>query len=162
MARYKFEFWLDGNKDDELLLMEDIDHLKRNRLFAKTIRDGIRLIMDLRRGSFDVLVELFPDLRKYIREGDESSRAGDDDDLHAKIDRLESMMLQQVEPGGMLMSARKSAAGGPKKIGLGSLDAPRIDDDDEDTLVIKKDTSTHASENFLRAMFALQGEEAPI
>ena len=161
MARFKFEFWLDANKDDELLLMEDIDGLKRNRLFSKTIRDGIRLIMDLRKGNLDVLVELFPQFKSRICD-ENTNRAGDDDDLHAKIDRLESMMLQQVEPGGMLMSARKSAAGGPKKIGLGSLDAPRIDDDDEDTLVIKKDTSTHASENFLRAMFALQGEEAPI
>jgi hypothetical protein len=159
MARFKFEFWLDAKKDDELLLMEDIDGLKRNRLFSKTIRDGIRLIMDLRRGNLDVLLELFPQFKSRICD-ENASGGGGDNDLHTKIDRLESMMLQQAEPGGILMSARQNATGGPKKIGLGALDAPRIDDDDEDTLVVRKDTSTHASENFLRAMMALQGEEA--
>jgi hypothetical protein len=66
--RYRFEFWLDSNKNDELLLMEEIAALKKKRLFAQTIRDGIRLIVDLRRGSFDVLVELFPEMRYYINE----------------------------------------------------------------------------------------------
>jgi len=147
--RIMYKFWLDANKDDELLLMEDIDDLKYRRLFSKTIRDGIRLIIDLRKGNLDVFLELFPQFKERLD--------GNGGELIEKMNRLE-MLLQQREASG----ARPNTNGGPKKIGLGALDVPRIDDDDEDTLVIKKDTSTHASENFLRAMFALQGEEAPI
>jgi len=105
MTRFKFEFWLDSDKDDELLLMEDIDELKQNRLFVKTIRDGIRLIMDLRRGSFDVLIELFPDIRKHIRE-DNGDGGGGNDDLRKQIEKLQSIILQQIEPNGLLMGAR--------------------------------------------------------
>jgi len=63
MARFKFNFWLDCDKDNELLLADTIDDLKRQRAFTATIRDGIRLICDLRRGSLDVLFELFPWVR---------------------------------------------------------------------------------------------------
>ena len=67
MARYQFCFWLDCDKDDELLIAEEIDTLKQERSFSKTIRDGIRLISDLRRGNVDVLLELFPEVKAALK-----------------------------------------------------------------------------------------------
>ena len=67
MARGRFLFWLDFTKDHELMIAEEIDALKRHRLFTRTIRDGIRLIVDLRKGKTDVLCELFPKIVEKLR-----------------------------------------------------------------------------------------------
>ena len=45
MARFRVSFWLNAAKDDELLLLEEIDQLKKGRAFTRTIRDGIRLVL---------------------------------------------------------------------------------------------------------------------
>jgi len=160
MTRFKFQFWLDANKDDELLLMEEIDHLKSQRSFTKTIRDGIRLIVDLKRGNYDVLFELFPHTRDRFSAS--SSGGGEGDDikaLHAKLDQLAQIQLQSSTPQGLLMAAKESNAGGPKPLGgLKPIAPPSPDDDDSDLLDITKDTSTDAGMNFLRSAFALQGK----
>lgn len=61
-TRYRkfFPFQLDLNKPDEAEIANQIDELKRKRSFSRTIRDGIRLICDLRNGRVAVLQELFP------------------------------------------------------------------------------------------------------
>ena len=157
MARFKFNFWLDAEKDDELLLMEDIDHLKKQRLFSQTIRDGIRLMMDLRKGSFDVLIELFPDIRHHIKEpGQGYNGSNNGTDLQAirqQLARLEQATLQQSTPNQPLITDRNS---GPKKLATPAVSAPIFDDDDEALLTIKRDTSTTSADNFLKAAFALQ------
>ena len=58
--RLRYVFWLNLNKLDEHALAEKIGELKARRTFSRTIRDGIRLICDLRQGRTDVLAELFP------------------------------------------------------------------------------------------------------
>lgn len=58
--RLKFMFWLDMNKSDEIELAEEIEILKQQRLFSETIRDGIRLMCDLRAGRTDRLFAMFP------------------------------------------------------------------------------------------------------
>ena len=67
-----FRFWLDVFKPQESELVDTIESLKNNRSFTQTIRDGIRLICDLREGKLDVLFELFPWVRaeflEYMRE----------------------------------------------------------------------------------------------
>jgi len=158
MARFKFRFWLDADKDDELLLMEEIDHLKSQRSYTKTVRDGIRLIIDLRKGNFDVLFELFPHTRERFSAS--SGSGGESDDLkaiRAQLDQLAQLQLQNSSPNGLLMAAKENV-GGPKPLGGGlkKIAAPTPDDDDTDLLEIKKDTSTDAGMNFIRSAFALQ------
>ena len=58
--RVRVEFWLDLNKDGEAALAEDIAELKGDRAFAPTLRDGLRLVGDLRQGRLDELHRLFP------------------------------------------------------------------------------------------------------
>lgn len=67
MARKRFTFWLDDKKPTEADIAETIPALKSQRSFAKTIRDGIRLIVDLRNGNTDVLFELFPLLKAKLQ-----------------------------------------------------------------------------------------------
>lgn len=65
--RQRFVFWLDITKSHEADIAETIEELKDKRSFAKTIRDGIRLIVDLRRGNTEVLFELFPLLKSKLQ-----------------------------------------------------------------------------------------------
>lgn len=89
--RLRFTFWLDLHKADEAALAEQIDGLKRSRTFASAIRDGIRLICDLRAGRTDVLFALFP----WVRDGLQPAPASTDERLHAQIARLEALLIAQ-------------------------------------------------------------------
>ena len=90
--RIKFMFWLDAAKADEDRLIEQIEVLKGQRLYSRTIRDGIRLICDLRAGRSDVLFELFP----WVKDGLQAAPAvSADERIHAQIARLESLLLAQ-------------------------------------------------------------------
>lgn len=86
----KFMFWLDSTKADEDFLIEQVELLKQKRLFAKTIRDGIRLICDLRAGNIEVLLELFPWTREALQPV-----AAPEHRLQEQIARLEALLLAQ-------------------------------------------------------------------
>lgn len=143
--RLRFPFWLDMNKPQERELADTVEILKNERLFASTIRDGIRLICDLRAGRLDVLFELFPwvksEFLEYMRSlnGNGDSNAGDD--LRQQLDRLERLIMEQhlsAPPDYPLMKS------GPKPLtgtGLRPLGKPSFGDDDLSGLALKKDTS---------------------
>ena len=163
MARFKFQFWLDADKDDELLLMEEIDELKSKRSFTKTIRDGIRLICDLRKGQVDVLFELFPWVKAEFVAGIQTQETPGEKRLRQQLERIEKQLLEQGNRPEPMNTGLKSVSGGlkpltsgPKPLGAPSISAPDFDDDDEDLLEVKKDTSTQAGLNFLRSAWALQ------
>lgn len=58
--RVQHRFDLNLDKKDEYQLHEIIRSLKKKRSFLGVVRDGIRLVLDLRQGQTDVLCELFP------------------------------------------------------------------------------------------------------
>lgn len=88
--RLKFMFWLDSTKPDEDSLIEQVEQLKQERLFVKTIRDGIRLIIDLREGNLDVLMELFPWTKDALQP---TSITPTEQRLQEQIARLEVLLL---------------------------------------------------------------------
>ena len=90
--RLRFTFWLDLHKADEAQLAKTIDGLKQERSFASTIRDGIRLVCDLRAGRLDVLCELFPWVQEALQP---VPAASVDARLHEQIARLETLLLAQ-------------------------------------------------------------------
>jgi hypothetical protein len=65
-SRVQFKFWLDILKDEQFELSMEMMLLKKRRKFTTTIRDAMRLILDLRAGRIDVLLELFPFVRDAI------------------------------------------------------------------------------------------------
>ncbi|HLA45639.1 MAG TPA: hypothetical protein VJZ27_19475 [Aggregatilineales bacterium] len=97
--RLGFKFWLNIENPQEQEIAEHIEDLKQSRTFAKTIRDGIRLIYDLRRGKTEVLQELFPwVLEQNISPSempDDSPKPDANAKLEAHIERLEQLLLQQ-------------------------------------------------------------------
>lgn len=90
--RMKFMFWLDSAKPDEDRLIEQVEQLKQNRLFTRTLRDGIRLICDLRAGNIEVLMELFPWVREAMQQ---PAPVSTDQRLQEQIARLEALLLAQ-------------------------------------------------------------------
>lgn len=60
--RYRFQmrFWFDLAKTEERWLADYVAFLKAGRNFHETVRQGLRLMHDLRQGNTDVLLELFP------------------------------------------------------------------------------------------------------
>lgn len=83
--RQRFNFWLDLNKTDDAILAHEIQDLKKCRQFSQTIRDGIRLIVDLRRGNTSVLCELFPLIEERLRQGHSG-------EVIAMLDEMKSLL----------------------------------------------------------------------
>lgn len=152
MARYKLEFWLDARKDDELVLLETIDQLKQQRSFTATLRDGIRLIVDLRAGRLDVLFELFPFTKERLNTTPPTSG-----DLERRLDELQRLIVAQ---GGITAPPPNypamKPAGAPKALNVPTVTLPHFDDDDGETIVLKKGNNSEAGLNFLAAAFGLQ------
>lgn len=60
--REKIDMFLDLKKREQLILYQEIETLKAKRRFGPMWRDGLRLILSLKRGDTSVLEELFPGL----------------------------------------------------------------------------------------------------
>lgn len=58
--RRLYKFWLNLADSMEYNVAEICEYAKSRREYAKIIRDGIRLVYDLRQGQTTVLAELFP------------------------------------------------------------------------------------------------------
>jgi hypothetical protein len=149
--RLKFMFWLDVTKEDELVLSEQIEELKQHRSYVKTIRDGIRLVCDLKQGSTQVLFELFPWLRTELVA---AAPVATDTKLQEEVAQLKQLILGQ---GYNVQSSLSANTSGPKPLNKPKLLLPLLDDDDQETLVIRKNTSNDAGLNFLNAMTGLLG-----
>lgn len=65
--RLRFAFQLDDMRQDESELIDYIQELKTQRKFVTTIKQGLRLIRDLRAGRSDVLLSLFPHVVENLR-----------------------------------------------------------------------------------------------
>lgn len=152
--RLRFTFWLDMAKPDEQALADTIDTLKQERSFTRTIRQGIRLITELRAGRVDYLLELFPDIAARL-QAKSTGHGGNGDDIASKLDRLEQLMLSSTtgDPG-KLVAAQTAAA--PRKLDVSGFNMAFDDDDDLDTVVIRKDTrKVNAAQNFLNSVMNL-------
>lgn len=141
--RLRFIFWLDMLKPEEEELADQIELLKNERSFVRTIRDGIRLVISLRQGRTDVLFELFPWVRNELVH---SPISRSESALQRQLERLETLILQQ---GAIPVDS-------PKALPVPQFATPDFDDDDLDTVIIEKDTSTNSAMNFINSMLNLQ------
>lgn len=160
-GRLRFNFWLDIRRDEEYVVAEQIQLLKSQRAFAKTIRDGIRLICDLRAGNISVLLELFPFVQAKLASQTVSSST-DNSDLKHEIETLKALLLRSTIPS-MGTSPRSIGPAplidGPKPLAAPKFDLPRFDEDEDneaETLILTRDTSVDAGLNFLNSILALQ------
>lgn len=147
--RLRYTFWLDHNKPDEEAIADQIELLKNDRGFVSAVREGIRLICDLRAGRVDVLLELFPFVQDVLCA---RSGGGDVDDIRRQIEDVQRLLMSQNN--GAIMAPVAPTAG-PKPLAVPPIAAP-VDDDDMPALVLKKAASDGKSaENFLKSAFNL-------
>lgn len=151
--RCQFRFWLDANKPDQVQLGEALADLKRQRRYLPTLRNAIRLFLDLRAGRTDVLFELFP----WIVERLKTTPAPDSGDLEARLEVVvkasvqAAMMNMPSLPATDIVAAPLKQSG---NFGQGkAVVAPAFDDDDGDTLVIKESKKTSNYENMMASLF---------
>lgn len=141
--RLKFMFWLDMNKKDEAELAEEIEILKEKRLFAETLRDGIRLICDLRAGRTERLFAMFPWLLGEVdRQADANTQT-----IQQEFDRLWSALASQSLAGDAQAGLQSFA---------GSGFAPPPDEEDEVELQVKAVKNGSSGKNFLSSLMNLQ------
>lgn len=151
MYRKRFNFWLNILDDSDMAVAEHIQFLKNERSFTQSIRDGIRLVMDLRQGRVDVLKELFPDIVTKLSSNATPPTSGGGD-WRREIEMLKQAVLSQAD--GLINTPTNGA---PKTMQVPAFRTPTFDDLGKDDIVLKKDTSTDSAKNFLNSMMALQG-----
>lgn len=100
MARFKFNFWLNGDKDDELLVAETVDELKRNRSFSAVVRDGIMIVNELRQGRVDLLLKLYPFVMDAVASLLPPPQPPPSDDL-TDLKRMVEQFIQQQQGRGI-------------------------------------------------------------
>lgn len=152
--RKRFVFWLDIQREDENRLAEIIENLKERRSFVKTIRDGIRLIVDLRQGNTDVLFELFPWLQDRLNGEAKTESLPLQEHLGAAFEphlkRLEALLTSN--PRTVSVPGDGTALPLPRK---GASLPNELDDDLSITVTAVRAENSNASQNFLESMFNL-------
>jgi hypothetical protein len=160
VARFRLQhkFWLDVTKQADLQIAELIDKLKQDKLFTQTIRDGIRLICDLRAGRLDVLFELFPWVEDYYFQRFSEARPDSDQAIVAQLVKLEQLLVEQGDKPIPSIAATGGNAKPPIPDGKPRTLAAPDRDDDEVALVVNKAASDGKSaQNFLDSAFGLLG-----
>ena len=162
MARKRFEFWLNDQRQEDWLVYELIGKLKKptkgQGQFTRAIREGLRLWTSLRDGQIDVLLELFPWVREALtKSAPAQSVSGVGGSDLAK--EIAAQIILQGGTGGYLMQSAMPTAQ-PKQITGKQLAAPKFDlpkfeDDELPTMVISKVTRTDASNNFINSLRGL-------
>ncbi|MAS36297.1 MAG: hypothetical protein CL610_19995 [Anaerolineaceae bacterium] len=148
--RMRFDFQLNVAKDEEYAIDEQIGSLKKQGLYSKTVRDGIRLVSNLRDGNLDVLFELFPWVQAEFLEyvaGVQPEKSETERDIQQQLLRIEKLLAT---------SEMEVRAGGPKAMKVSTVAGPRLDFDDNVALTRKKAKSSgNSAQNFLNSALNL-------
>lgn len=154
--RVMHKFWLNAADDFDDKIDAMIHELKAQRMFTQTVRDGIRLVVDLRNKSFDVLFELFPWIDWWLETEIErrvSERIAEQGraqaDLMARMTALEARLAASEQ-------AVTDAPVGPKALNVPQVAGPVFEDDGDELVIKKAKSDGHtSSENFLSSAFSL-------
>ena len=118
--RVRRMFQLDLNNPEHVEIDDIIEWLKNDRAYSPAIRDGLRLIWELRQGKTDTLLELFPFVVQAVNNNPDSG-GDDDDDLRSDIRvlqrQLADLTVMSHAPEGMLIAAQD-------QVGIPHLNAP--------------------------------------
>ena len=156
--RLRFVFWLDMFNGEEQALGDYVEELKSQRKFVQTIRDGLRLIRDLRAGNTAVLLELFPLVKGQLVS---SPATNDATEIKRELDTLKELLLKNTTLIAPVYLSRSIApvVDGQKSLSAPKFDLPSFDDDDGDdeldTLVLTKE-ARDSRQNFMNVMLGYQ------
>lgn len=159
--RFQFKFWLDAYVQVEYSIMESIAILKSERKFAATMRNALRLIIDLSAGNIDVLLELFPWVKDRLNEEQTTSPTPQPPPIPDPKELAREIATQIILQGGadkILMQSTgqqtdSSRTGqGAKMLTQQQFALPTFDDDEAETqpaIAVTKNTGVDSFGNFL-------------
>jgi hypothetical protein len=157
--RCQWRFWMDANKPDEYAIGQALADLKKRRQFLPTVRAALRLFLDLKAGNTTVLFELFPWIQDSLKPT--APPPPDTSGLQRQLQRLEQLLLEQGElpapPADYPQMKESATTDAPRQLaGAGvKLPKPTFDGDDQDTVILTRNTSMDASLNLFNTMNAL-------
>ena len=140
---YKFQLRLDHTED--IHVYDILKYAETERRAVTTIRNGIKLMWALENDDLSVLFDLFPNLKgRFVPEST---------DL---LEEFRRMLLQQQRAIPEIPTLAPVSNGGPKPLPAPQIAMPTFDD--EDTIVMRRDTNAGASSaaSFLDAAFGFQ------
>jgi hypothetical protein len=146
--RCQFRFWLEPAKPDQYALGMELKNLKSQRRYLPTVRNALRLFLDLRAGRTDVLCELFPWIVDKLKPPPAPSDSGDiQRQIEAAVEAgvQKAMLSLPALPAGELVAApRKESAASRNTLGKGATftAAPSADDDGDELVITKKNQPT--------------------
>ena len=130
--RESVQFWLDKRNPEQRELLKEIRRLKRARAWARTVRTGIRIMIELQHGDTTTLYTTFP----WLGRGQSVDLSA----VYAEIGALRAE-IRRVDPNS-------------KAIGYRLPDAPQ-----EPAITVTKAQDSGASgRNFLNSLAALQDD----
>lgn len=141
--RMRFTFWLNTRDYAERRVADLIDQLKAEGAFTQTIRDGLRLMVDLRHGRTTTLLEMFP----WVAEAVAPAPAPGDGEVLREIARLRDLILAQQAAPAFPPPPRDTPA-------LRPLTA--LDEEGDVVLTVTATKATNSAANFLGSLLALQ------
>jgi len=169
--RRNVTFWLDERHGLDSDLLRYVRQLKAAREFSSAVKDGLRLIRDLRAGNLDVLFELFPWIERALYDAlkesqkppDYGSGISGETVSMAEIKALLLEVKEAQQPGGYVQ-APTTVSGNLKTLaGSGKALPPPADADDLADLLTVKDVSDtprdtgkpSASENLINSLMSM-------
>lgn len=172
--RKQFKFWLNVLHPQEKYLADVIQWLTEQGEFVRSIRDGLRLIYDLRfQKDHASLLELFPDIRErlQVQPAPPVSGGGQSElakEIAAQIVLMNgntgylmqsSNLLQPAPPlpnseatGTIISNLYKPPTGKQLAAPKFALPSFEEDPDDQPTILIKKSTNTDSGANLIAAL----------
>ncbi len=98
-VRRQYKFWLNLVSDHEYAIAEQIEFLKRSRLFVGAVRDGLRLLISLRQGRADVLRELFPNIEEILglSKIEPPPSSTPDNDIRGELEELKLLIRGRID-----------------------------------------------------------------
>ena len=142
IPRQTRKFQLRLNEPTDIHVGEVLDYARTQRREVTVIREAVALYWALENGNLEYLFEKFPQYRAHFKP-----------DTEELIDQFRQMLLQQSRAGATHSVPTLS---GPKALNAPKVTLPVFDDDEQDTIVLKRSTSTDASQNLINAMLGLQ------
>jgi len=159
--RIQHRFWLDAHSLRDIPIGEYLADMKKARRLTETIRDGVRLIRDLRAGNITVLCELFP----WIRDAFQPETPGDAMEtllqkIAADTEALVANGNVRDKTKGNNVTVRSNyQRGNTSEYAYNKLRDEAYNEDDDDTLLLAirpdADAGKQAAANFVASVQAL-------
>jgi len=93
--RMQFRFWLDGNRDEEAGLADQLAELKNRRLFAPTLKGALQVFIDLKNGRIETLLQYFPWVEQYFKDKFDTRERTPSEEFEAIIRKI----MDEQRPG---------------------------------------------------------------